>query len=186
MKNISIYLIGLVILASLVFSCKNEKSLQQFIVTQQEKADVISVDIPVSLLALKEELQDEDDIETLKSVKKANILAYQIKDSSKARYQADKKHLKEILKGDKYAELVRLGKGNNGAKIYMVGDDQAIDELIVFANDDALGWLVLRVLGDDMKPEKIMQLMQKVDLENSNFDLSEIKDVLTKKGDLFQ
>lgn len=186
MKKISINIIGLVILASLIFSCTNEKSLQQFIVNQQEKTDVISLDIPVSLLAIKEELQDADDIETLKSIKKANILAYQIKDSSKTRYQADKKHLKEILKGDKYGELVRMGKGNKGAKVYMVGEEHAIDELIVFANDDALGWLVLRILGDDMEPEKIMKLMQKVDMENSDFDLSEIKDILTKKGDLFQ
>lgn len=181
MKKITINIIGLVVLASLIFSCKNEKSLQQFIVNQQEKTDIISLDIPVSLLALKEELQEAADVEVLKSIKKANILAYQLKDSSKTRYIADKEHLKQILKQDKYGELLRFGKGKTGAKIYMVGNDEAIDELIVFANDDTLGWLLLRVLGKDMQPEKIMQLIQKVDLENSDFDLSQFKDILTKK-----
>ncbi len=181
MKKIIANIVGLAIMASLIFSCTNEKSLQQFIVNQQERSDVISVDIPVSLLALKEELKDSEDIETLKSIKKAAILAYQIKDSAEVRYKADKEHLKQILKQDKYEELFRYGKGNSGAKVYMVGEDNAIDELIVFANDDSLGWLVLRVLGKDMKPEQIMQLMQKVDLENSDFDLSQFKNILTKK-----
>ncbi len=180
MKNIIVNIIGLVVMTSLIFSCSNEKSLQQFIVNQQEKADVISLDIPVSLLALKEELQDDDDLETLKSIKKATILAYQLRDSSKTRYTADKEQLKQILKQEKYAELIRVGKGNNGAKVYMIGEEGAIDELIVFANDDALGWLVLRILGKDMKPEKIMQLVQKVDMENSDFDLAQFKDILSK------
>ncbi len=181
MKRITGNIIGLAIVVSLIFSCTNEKSLQQFIVNQQEKSDIISVDIPVSLLALKEELKDSEDIETLKSIKKASILAYQIKDSVEVRYKSDKEHLKQILKQEKYEELIRYGKGNAGAKVYMVGEDNAIDELIVFANDDSLGWLVLRVLGKDMKPERIMQMIRKVDLENSDFDLSQFKNILTKK-----
>jgi len=181
MKQITIQILGLVILASLIFSCKNEKSLQQFIVTNQEKSDVISVDIPVSMLALNEKLQEEEDLETLKSIKKATILAYQIKDSSNTRYLSEKEQLKQILKQDKYDELLRYGKGTEGAKIYVVGGENAIDELIIFANNDSLGWLVLRILGDDMKPEKIMQLIQKVDLENSDFDLSQFKDLLKER-----
>lgn len=182
MRKITVNILGLVILAGLIFSCNSsDKSLQQFIVNQQEKTDIISLDLPVSMLALQEELQDEEDLKILKSIKKANILAYQIKDSSKTRYLSDKEQLKKILKQDKYGELLRYGKGTEGAKVYMVGEEDAIDEIIIFANNDSMGWLVLRILGDEMKPEKIMQLMQKVDLENSDFDLSQIKDILQNR-----
>lgn len=181
MKKVIVNTLGLVILASLIFSCNNDKSMQQFIVNQQEKSDIISVDIPISMLALNEELQDAEAIEALESVKKATILAYQIKDSDNTRYLADKEQLKQILKQNKYAELLRYGKGTEGAKVYMVGEENSIDELIIFANNDSLGWLVLRLLGDDMQPEKIIQLMQKIDLKDSDIDLSQFVDLLKKR-----
>jgi len=183
MKKIVLKTLGLAMLASLIFSCTNSLSLQQFIIEQQEKQDVISFDLSSSLLTATEDLQSEEDIETLKSLKKINVLAYQIKDSSRTRYTDEIKHVKSLFKQDEYSELIRYGKGSQGAKVYLVGDDDKIDEIVVFANDQDLGWLLVRVLGNDMKPEKIMKLMQKIDFDKRDFDLSKFKDILKKKQD---
>ncbi len=178
MKKLLINTIGLVIMASLVFSCTNEKSLQQFIINQQEKAEIISFDLPASMLALQEDMQTPENLEILKSIKKANILAFQINDLNKDIYLLEKEQLKTILKQKKYGELMRFGKGNKGAKIYLVGDDDAIDELIINANDDALGWLLIRIIGKDMQPEKIMQLAKNIDFDSNDMDFSQLKDLL--------
>jgi len=181
MRKIIIQTLGLAILVSLLFSCNNELSLQQFIIEQQEKQDIISFDLSSSLLTATENLQSDEDIKTLKSLRKINLLAYQIKDSNGNRYKDEIQHVKKIFKNDNYSELIRYGKGTQGAKVYLVGGGDKIDEIVVFANDQDLGWLLVRILGDDMKPEKIMQLMQKIDFDNGDFDLSKFKDILKKK-----
>ena len=167
-------------MASLVFSCTNEKSLQQFIINQQEKSEIISFDLPTSMLALQEGMQTPENLETLKSIKKANILAFQINDLNKEIYLTEKEQLKTILKQEKYIELMRFGKASNGAKIYLVGEDDTIDELIISANDDSLGWLLIRIIGQDMQPEKILQLAKNMDFDYNDMDFTQLKDLLSK------
>lgn len=174
-------LILLAAILSILGSCKNDKSLQQFIVNQQEKSDIISFDLPASMMALQEDMQTPENISILKSIKKANILAYKIKTSGKDTYLSDKEQLKTILKQKKYAELMRYGKGSKGAKVHMVGTDESVEELIVFANDDTLGWLLVRIIGTNMQPQEIMQVFNKIDFNTSDFDLSQFKDILSSK-----
>jgi len=178
MNKISLLVLALVI----VTSCQNEKSLQQFIVNQQEKSEIISFDLPASMLSLQENMQSSENIKTLKTIKKANILVFKINDLNKEIYLTEKEQLRNILKQQKYAELMRFGKGSKGAKVHMVGSDDAIDELIVFANDDELGWLLVRILGSNMQPEKIMQIINKMDFDNSDLDLSKLKDILSNES----
>jgi hypothetical protein len=181
MKNIRVAIKRLVIMTSLFFiSCNNNLSLQQFIINQQEKQDVISFDISASLLSATDQLQSKEDIEILKSLKKINVIAYQIKEASQNRYKVEKKHINSILKQDKYQELIRYGKGSQGAKLYLVGEETSLDELIIFANDNKVGWLIIRVLGNDMQPEKIMNILQKIDFDNTDFNISKFKHIFDK------
>lgn len=181
MKTIIKSIVGLAVLASLLLSCNNDLSLQQFIIEQQEKQDVLSFELSSSLLTATQDLQSEADLETLKSVKKITVLAYQLKDTESEKYADEVQHVSEVLRQDKYAELLSYGKGEQKAKVYLVDTGDAIDEFIVFANDNKLGWLLVRILGNDMKPEKIIPLLQKVDFDKGNFDLSKLKEILHKK-----
>ena len=182
MKKIKALTKGLIIVVSLIFlACNNDLSLQQFIVKQQEKQDVISFDLSSSLLAATDKITSQEDINTLKSIKKINILAYQLTDSTKSRHTSEKQHIKNILKQEKYQELIRYGKGNQEAKIYLVGNEEALNELIVFANSNDLGWLIVRVLGKNMKPEKIIKVMQQIDFKDTDLNFSKIKNILKNK-----
>lgn len=180
MKNIIFTILGLVILTSLVFSCQNEKSLQQFIVTQQEKPGIISFDLSASMLALNDEMQTPENSKTLKSIKKATILVSKINTSNNSLYLSEKEQLKLIFKEQKYGELMRFGKGIKGAKVFMVGTDDAINELIVFANDDTLGWLLIRIMGKNMQPENIIKLVNKIDFEKNDINFSSLTDLFKK------
>ena len=39
----------------------------------------------------------------------------------------------------------------------LVGNENEIDELVLFGNKSDLGFTVVRVLGNDMKPENAME-----------------------------
>ena len=181
MKTIIKSIVGLAVLASLLFSCKNNLSLQQFIVEQQEKQDILSFELSSSLLTATQDLQSDADLETLKSVKKITVLAYQLKDTESEKYVDEVQHVNKILKQDKYAELLSYGKGEQAAKVYLLDTGNIIDEFIVFANDSELGWLLVRILGDNMKPEKIIPLLQKIDFDKGDFNLLKLKEILHKK-----
>jgi len=177
MKIITTKIIGLILGVSLFVSCNAEKSLQVFIVDQQEKSDVIAMDIQTGMLQLDKKLKSKEDLETLKTLKKLSIVAYQTKEGNQARYLAEVKQVKAILKQEKYQELIRFGKGSRGARVYLIGDEDKVDEIIVFANDHSKGWLIVRVLGKNMNPTKMMEVAKKVDYDSSDIDFSIFKNL---------
>ena len=78
---------------------------------------------------------------------------------AKDSYNKEVNEIKDILNDKRYNELLRLGNLNDGrVKICYVGDDEVIDELIVFGRSNKYGFAVIRVLGDDMEVSKIMEL----------------------------
>ena len=60
------------------------------------------------------------------------------------------------------------------------GDEDAIDELIIFASDSDRGFAVFRVLGDDMRPDQMIKLMRSVD--QGDLNLSSLSGV----GEIFK
>jgi acylphosphatase len=87
------------------------------------------------------------------------MLGYSLKSGDKDSYNKEVNEIKDILNDKRYNELLRLGNLNDGrVKICYVGDDEDIDELIVFGRSYKYGFAVIRVLGDDMEVSKIMEL----------------------------
>ena len=76
-------------LAILVSSCKNEKSLQSYLVDSQNKTGFMTVDIPTSFLQLKSDAVSDELKETLKSVKKVNVAFLPIKGNEET-YESEK------------------------------------------------------------------------------------------------
>ncbi len=172
MKKHTVKLIGLALVASLFLACSAEKSLQVFIVDQQEKSDIISMDLQTSMLQLDSKLESDEDKEVLKTLKKVSIVAYQVKEGTQERYLTEVTEVKQILKQDKYEELMRFGKGSSGARIYVIGEEDKVDEIIIFANDHSKGWAIARILGKDMDPSKMIKVAQKIDIDASDIDFS--------------
>lgn len=162
-KLLGIFLLGLGIL-----SCNNEPSIQEYYVENQEDSKFVAIDIPTSLLANNEELNEEQ-LATLNTVKKVNVLAYPLEEGAEE-YQEEKNQLQEILKNEKYQLLMKYGSGDRKAEIYFTGDEDAIDEFILFGFDDTRGMGLARVLGEDMSPEKILELIKSLEKGDINLD----------------
>jgi len=109
----------------------------------------------------------------VKDVVKANILAFKSNGKNQAQFDSERAKVVSILENEKYQQLMKVGSGKDGASISYVGDDDHIEEFVLFANKKETGFAVIRVLGKDMNPTNIMTMLQV--LQKANIDLEQLK-----------
>ena len=86
------------------------------------------------------------------------------KTDDEATYKTELAKVQTILKNEKYEELMRGGNAKDGKFIVkMIGEGDTIDELIVFGSANERGFAIVRVLGDNMDPAKIIKLGDVID-----------------------
>lgn len=175
----SIKVSGIAILGLFMFmACNNQKTIQEYYVEKQESDEFIAIDVPASLVDVGENATEETRA-TMKTIKKLNVLAFKIDDTNKAEYEKEQANVKQILKNERYNELMRMKHEGVNVVINYEGSDEAVDEFIIFASDDSRGFAVARVLGDKMEPAKIMKMAE--DMKNLDADGA----ALAELGDLF-
>jgi hypothetical protein len=107
--------------------------------------------------------------EAYESVDKLNVLTYIEENTDAAEYKLELDKVKEILKNPDYEELMRGGNSKDGKFVVkFLGEIDNIDELIIFGNANNKGFMIARILGDDMNAGKLMSL-QSV-LQNAKFE----------------
>ena len=150
--------LSLLLTVSLI-SCNQGESLQLYFVDNQEAANFISVDIPTSFVNIDETTLTEEQKEAYESVNKLNMLGYTLTEDNVAEYEAELTKVQNILKDDKYEELITGGNSSIGRfTVKYIGTDTTIDELIIFGSSKDKGFAIVRVLGDNMEPAKLMML----------------------------
>lgn len=178
MKNSYLKSIYILFVAAVFISCDNKQSLQEYYIEKQEDGNFISLDIPASIFSLKEGVSQESK-EILSSLKKVNILAFQINEENKSAYPIENSKIKEIIKGDSFNELIRGTHKNIQFRVKYLGKENAIDEVILYASDKEKGFVVARILGDNMNPEKIMQVVKDIEkMDKDNPVFSQLGDLL--------
>lgn len=163
-------LFSLVFLMLFASSCKNEKSLQSYLVDTSGKEGFYTGDLPVSsVLSAKADVSD-DVKETIKSIKKINIAFLPKTADNSANYEAEKAKLKNIFTdNDAYKTLMTMKAKGMNVKVYYSGNTDSVDEVIAFGYGDKNGVGVARLLGDNMNPAKIIEMMNSVKMDgNSN------------------
>lgn len=159
---------SLVFLVLFASSCKNEKSLQSYLVDSSGKEGFFTGDIPVSsVLSPKADVAD-DVKETIKSIKKINAVFLKKTEENDVAYEAEKAKLKNIFTSDSYKNLGMVKAKGMNVKVYYTGDTDAIDEVIVFGYSKENGVGVARLLGENMNPAKIIEMMNSVKMDGSN------------------
>ncbi|GAB4157162.1 MAG: DUF4252 domain-containing protein [Winogradskyella sp.] len=153
-------------------SCDQDPTLQTYFVDNELKTGFLSIDAPVSLLNLDEVELTKEQQEAYQSITKLNVLAFRIDNNNNAEYLAELEKVKTILKNPKYEELIRGGNSSDGRfMVKFIGEVDNVDELILFGNANDKGFVVARVLGDDMNAGKLMSLqsvLKDMDFENAN------------------
>ena len=111
--------------------------------------------------------------QALQSFEKMNILAFKRNPNNTAEFEIERAKLNGILKNPKYQQLMKFGSGKEGASVSFVGTDEHIEEFVLFANQKETGFAVVRVLGKDMNPTHIMNMMSI--MQQSKIDLDQLK-----------
>lgn len=166
------YLIAGICILFLI-GCKSEPTLQKYFVENTENKDFISLDLSPSILKIDPLKLSAEQNEALNSFEKMNVLAFKATDSNQAEFVSERAKVVEILKDKKYQQLMKFGSGKEGASVSFVGDDEHIDEFVLFANKQDAGFAVVRILGKDMNPTSIVTMMSA--LQNSEMNLDQLK-----------
>lgn len=172
-------LIALMVLVATFMSCDQGPSLQTYYVDHELKPGFTSIDIPTSLLNIDETTLNEEQKEAYESVDKLNMLGFVINEENKHQYEAELDKVSEILNDPKYEELMRGGSPDTGKFIVkFIGEEDNVDELILFGSATDKGFAIVRILGDDMSANKLMTLssaLKSTDFSSSQF--SKITDI---------
>lgn len=154
-------------------SCSSEPSLQKYFVENTENKNFIALDISSSILNVEQATLSVAQKEALQSFEKMNVLAFKRNPNNTTEFETERTKLNEILKNPKYQQLMKFGSGKEGASVSFVGTDEHIEEFILFANQKETGFAVVRVLGKDMNPIHIMNMVSV--LQQSKINLDQLK-----------
>ncbi|WP_422079700.1 DUF4252 domain-containing protein [Ulvibacterium sp.] len=148
-------------------ACTSNRSLQEYYVDNADNPNFLSVDLPVSLLNVeKTELTDEQR-EALETLRKMNILAFKKTAENAAEYKIEKANVRAILGNGKFTELMKVNTSYGKGTVQYLGDEDAIDEVIIYGDSDDKGFMLVRILGKNMNPAKLVQFIQA--LEKSDY-----------------
>ncbi len=170
---------GLLLAIALAFiSCDSHPSLQQYYVDSKENDEFISIDLPASILQLKNTEVSEEVKTTLETIKKVNFLALQISETNKELFDSEKLKVKEILKNPKYKQLMRMSFGKGNVSVNYLGEEDAIDEVIIFGSDSEKGFALVRVIGEKMNPSEILKIAQEIKLDGASGEFKQLEGLL--------
>lgn len=153
----------------LFFSCNGKQSLQEYYVDNQDNENFLSLDLPSSLLMVNNNMTKEQQ-ETLSTVKKVNVLAFPKKEENTVAFEEEKAKINSILKDDKFHVLMKFNQNGMNAKVLYLGEEDAIDEIIIYGEDYEKGFGVARVLGNQMNPQKLIEMLKTVDNDMINVE----------------
>lgn len=176
MKSIFKTLSFILFLALALVSCKDEASIQNYFVAHQDLPEFLTLDLSPKMLDISEVELSKEQKEIYKSFDKINILAYKAKNISEENYTQELEKVKTIFKNEKYSELMEFSDNGIKFRINTIGDEDTIDEFLVLASSRELGFAVVRVLGDNMQPEKLYQLISQ--MKNADVDESQLQKLM--------
>ena len=159
-------------LGLLLVSCNSEPSLQKYFVESTENKDFTVVDLSTNILNVDKTKLSVAQTAAIESFDKINILTFKATDTNKAQFETERAKLEVLLQDKQYQQLMKFSSGTQGASISFVGTDENIEEFIVYANRKENGFAVIRILGKDMNPTNLVNMigvLQKADIDMEQF-----------------
>ncbi|WP_396600292.1 DUF4252 domain-containing protein [Algibacter sp. R77976] len=162
--------------AVILTSCGNDASLQHYYVDHQESKNFISQDFPLSLIEIDKSEFTEAQTEAYESVNKLNFLGFKANDTNTETYNTEMAKVKAILSDSKYNDLMDFSDKGNKISVKYIGTDEEADEVVIFGSAKDMGFGIVRILGDDMNPEKMVTLITA--LQNANIEEGQIENIM--------
>lgn len=155
-------IIALLALSFVLVSCKDENSIQTYFVEHQELPEFLSLDFSAKMLDLSKVELTPEQKEAYNSIEKLDVIAYRINDNNLEAYNTELDKAKKVFKNDKYEELMEFKDNGVSFKISTEGSKDTVDEFLILANSKEMGFTIVRVIGDNMKPEQLVKLINQI------------------------
>ncbi|TFG79093.1 MAG: DUF4252 domain-containing protein [Flavobacteriales bacterium] len=166
-------------LLAVLTACSSTQSLQEYYIDNAENPNFLSIDLPVSLLNMDRADLTNDEREAFESLKKLNVLAFKRNADNNVEFTAEKNKVKAILKNEKFTELMKINTSYGKATLKYLGNEDAIDEVVIYGDSDDKGFMLVRVLGNDMNPAHLLQFLKAIEKSDYKGEgLGEIGDFL--------
>ena len=162
--------------AVILTSCGDGLSLQRYYVDNQEAKNFITQDIPLSMIEIDKSNFTEEQQEAYSSVNKLNFLGYKSNETNLEAFNAEIAKVKTILNDSKYIDLMEFSDKGNKIIVKYIGDDNEADEVIVLGSSKEMGFGIVRILGNDMNPEKMITLINA--FQKANIEESQVQDIM--------
>ena len=175
----SIVFLTVFLISLLLLSCNSEPTIQKYFVANSENKDFVALDISPTILNLDKKKLSAEQKRALESFDKMNVLIFKLDENNQAQYEVESQKITQILKDKSYQQLIKVGSGKDGATLSFVGDEDNINEFVVFGKSKDNGFAVVRILGNDMNPNNIMTMLSV--LKESKIDtaqLAPLKDLI--------
>ena len=170
------HIVFVFLLTVVMVSCNDGKSLQTYFVENQETSNFISQDIPISMVKIDDSKFTDEQKEAYNSVKRLNFLGYRVDGTEAETFKAELAKVKTILNDEKYNDLMEFSDKGNKIIVKYIGTDDDADEVVVFGSAKEYGFGIVRVLGDDMNPDKMVTLVSA--MQSANVDENQIQDFM--------
>ena len=151
----------------------SEPSLQKYFVESTNSNDFIAVDVSANILRLDKNNISAEENKALDTFEKMNILAFKNDGKNSAKFETEKTKVATILKNPKYQELMKMSRGTDGGAVYFVGENDNIDEFVLYGSNKDSGFAIVRVLGDKMNPTSIVTMLSLI--QKANLDIDQLK-----------
>ena len=162
MRTIVVYL-GLALFVSFSVSCEPKMTLQRYFYQAQENGDIMLFELPTSLLGQSFDGLSQEQIETLKSVRKLSALVY--RDSLNSQFANEQRVIiNGFLARDGFEPLFAAQMTDEAqVAIHIQGSIDEVKEAVFFGYADDQGFVLARIMGKDMDPAAFLALAKSLD-----------------------
>lgn len=179
MRTIVYLLSMLITFVVLLISCDSKPTLQKYFVENNGSQNFVTLDIGRGLIKNDSISLTAEQEKSLQTLEKINVLIYR---GEGAEFDKEKTKVKGLLASDNYEELMKMGSGGQGAVISVLGDSDNIEEFVVFAYKKESGFGVIRVLGEDMTTNDVMNIVSVISKSGLNMkELKPLEDIFKKE-----
>ncbi len=146
---------GLLMGFVLFSSCNSKKSVQAYWLEKSQSPNYTSLTVPASLLNIAVDSLEKDQRAAVKSLSKFNVLLYKTPEGDDGSFAKEKSELTAVIKGSTYKELMNINSPEVKGAVLFLGREDAIDEFLAYGSRDANGFILIRIIGDNMSPKHI-------------------------------
>jgi len=150
-----------------LLGCSSQDSLQKYMAKNSENPNFLAIDLGSNILKIDSEKLSDDEKEMFNSIKKLNVLLFRKRDNNEI-YNKEKEELQNIInKNSEYEKLIHANTNGKKITFYSLGQGDTVDEIVLLASDDDIGFAVIRLLGKKINPANMMNfisIIEKADI----------------------